>query len=160
VRRRHRDPVSAVHFVGADAAQPAPEVVESIQRATAILLAPSNPITSIGPILAVPGIRDALRQTAAPVLAISPIVGDAAVSGPAGALMAAQGLPVSASGVAQACADFLDILVVDSSDAKFSPPAGLQVHATNIIMKSYEERTALARTVLSVLREPQVLKVS
>ena len=80
----------------------------------AVLLAPSNPVTSIGPILAVPGIREALRQTSAPVVAVSPIVGGAAVSGPAGILMAAQGLPVSIAGVAQAYQEFLDILVVDT----------------------------------------------
>ena len=160
VRRRYRDPVSAVRFVGAENAKPAPYVLDAIQRATAVILAPSNPITSIGPILAVPGIRDALRETAAPVVAISPIVGEAAVSGPAGALMAAQGLPVSAAGVAQAYADFLDVLIVDSRDAGLPYPPDLHIHATNIIMKSNEDRSEVACTVLTALSKAQALTLS
>jgi len=159
VKRHYRDPVSGVSFSGAENATPAPGVIDAILSASIVILAPSNPITSIGPILAVPGIRDALRQTAAPVLAVSPIVGEAAVSGPAGALMAAQGLPVSAAGVVQAYADFLDVLIVDSRDEGMPRPSGLQVHATNIIMKSDEDRTELARAVLA-LTESQALSVS
>jgi len=105
VRERYRPQVRGVRFVGAEQSTPAPGVLEAISSADAVVLAPSNPITSIGPILAVPGIRKALCETQAPVAAISPIVGDAAVSGPAGALMAAQKLAVSASGVAQAYED-------------------------------------------------------
>lgn len=160
VRRRYRDPVSSVRFSGAEGSTPAPGVVDAILSANAVVFAPSNPVTSIGPILAVPGIRDALHQTAAPVLAISPIVGEAAVSGPAGALMASQKLPVSAAGVAQAYADFLDVLVVDSRDADLPQPTGLQVHATNIIMKSDDEKIKLARAVLAALTESRVLSVS
>ena len=124
------------------------------------MIAPSNPITSIGPILAVPGIREALKQTKAPVAAISPIIGGAAVSGPAGELMQTQGLPVSIAGVARCYADFLDLLIVDSRDAGLPRPPGLQVHATNIIMKSIGERTDLARAVLSALTESQALATS
>src|ERR1700691_4204916 len=91
VQRWYQDPVKAVRFAGATEAEPAHGVVEAISSASAVIVAPSNPITSIGPILSVPGIRDALRKTEATVAAISPIVGDAAVSGPAGVLMAAQG---------------------------------------------------------------------
>ena len=98
-----------------------------------------------------PGLREALRQTVAPVLAVSPIVGEAAVSGPAGALMAAQGLPVSAEGVAQAYADFLDVLIVDPRDAHVPRPANVQIRAANIIMNSDEERIELARIALSAL---------
>ena len=81
-----------------------------------MLLAPSNPVTSIGPILAVPGIREALRESHAVIAAVSPIVGEAAVTGPAAALMAAQGFAVSIAGVADYYRDFLDLLVVDSMD--------------------------------------------
>src|SRR6202521_1290625 len=95
VQRWYQDPVNSVRFAGAERAQPAPGVTEAILSASAVLIAPSNPITSIGPILAVPGIRAALTQTPAPVVAISPIIGAAAVSGPAGILMAAQGIPIS-----------------------------------------------------------------
>ena len=97
-------------------ARPAPGVIESIEAAEAIIFAPSNPVTSIGPILAVPGIRDALRRTKAPVAAVSPIVGGAAVSGPAGALMKMMGWPSTIAGVAKAYEDFLDVLIADRAD--------------------------------------------
>src|SRR6476659_3750303 len=105
VQRWYQDPVEKVRFAGAADAEPAPGVIEAIQSATAIVIAPSNPITSIGPILSVPGVLDALHETRAPVLAISPIVAGAPVSGPAGILMAAKGFPVSITGVAQAYQD-------------------------------------------------------
>ncbi len=118
VQRWYQDPVNSVRFAGIAEAEPAPGVIDAIMNATVVLLAPSNPVTSIGPILAVPGILEALQQTRAPVAAISPIVGGTAVSGPAGILMAAQGLPVSIAGVAQAYKEFLDILVVDTLPVK------------------------------------------
>ena len=160
VKRRFRDPASSVRFAGAENAEPAPGVLSAIQRADAVLLAPSNPITSIGPILSLPGVREALRQTAAPVIAVSPIVGEAAVSGPAGALMAAQGLSVSARGVAEAYADFLDVLMVDPRDAELPPPANVQFRAANIVMKSEQERTALARVVFSNLPQAEAVSPS
>ena len=153
VRRQFRDPVNSISFSGATNAAPAPGTTEAILAASLILLAPSNPVTSIGPILAVPGIREALQQTEAPVIAISPIVGDAAVSGPAGALMATQGLPVSIDGVAQAYQDFLDCLVIDSSDeaqANRLRQSGLEICTTKIIMKTDADKIELARTVLSL----------
>src|SRR5271167_3022486 len=116
VRERHQVEVRAVRFEGAPQARPAPGVIEAIERAEAIIFAPSNPVTSIGPILAVPGIRDALRRTAAPVVAVSPIVGGAAVSGPAGKLMKMMGWPSTIAGVAQAYEDFLDVLIADHAD--------------------------------------------
>jgi len=154
VQRWYQDPVRSVRFVGAAEAQPAPGVVDAIMSASAIIVAPSNPVTSIGPILAVPGIRKALRQTPARIAAVSPIVGTAAVSGPAGVLMAAQGLPVSIAGVAQAYEDFLDILITDLSDAeaakKLERP-GLRVHCTNTIMRNADDKAKLARTLLALL---------
>src|SRR5579863_7539597 len=101
VQRWYQDPVKSVRFAGATEAEPAPGVLEAIMRASSIVLAPSNPISSIGPILAVPGIREALIHTHASVAAISPIIKGKAVSGPAGIMMAAQGLPVSIAGVAK-----------------------------------------------------------
>ena len=154
VQRWYQDPVMSVHFAGATEAEPAPGVVDSILSASAVIIAPSNPITSIGPILSVPGIRQALRQTKATVAAISPIVGEAAVSGPAGILMAAQGLPVSIAGVAQAYGDFLDILIADRADSQAAAELerpGLRVHCTNTIMKTAEDKARLARTVLALL---------
>ncbi|HKS75303.1 MAG TPA: 2-phospho-L-lactate transferase [Terriglobales bacterium] len=153
VQRWYQDPVESVRFAGAADAEPAPGVLEAIRDASLVLLAPSNPVTSIGPILAVPGIREALRETRAPIAAVSPIVGGAAVSGPAGALMAAQGLPVSLAGVAQAYHDFIDILIADTRDAQEAEqlrPSGFRVHCTRTIMRGAEDKAQLARSVLSL----------
>lgn len=154
VQRWYQDPVKSVHFAGVDDAVPAPGVVDSILAASAVIVAPSNPITSIGPILAVPGIRAALRETRATVAAVSPIIGNAAVTGPAGILMAAQGLPVSIAGVAQAYGDFLDILIADARDSAAASQLnrpGLRVHCTNIIMNTADDKAKLARTVLALI---------
>lgn len=154
VQRWYQDPVRSVRFDGASSSRPAPGVVEAIRSASAVIVAPSNPITSIGPILAVPGIREALRETQATIAAITPMVGGAAVSGPAGILMAAQGLAVSIEGVAQAYEDFLDILIADVRDAELAKTvehAGLRVRCANTIMKTSDDKTKLARTVLAVL---------
>ncbi len=151
VRERYRVPVSGVRFEGAERARPAPEVIEAIYGAEAVILAPSNPVTSIGPILAVPGIRAALRMTAAPVGAVSPIIGGAAVSGPAAELMRTQGLAPSLAGVAKAYADFLDVLIADERDAAAAPEVeamGIRVHCAAIVMKSEADKSALAETVM------------
>lgn len=155
VRERFRPAVQEVRFAGSASAQPAPGVLDAIGSAEAVLMAPSNPITSIGPILAVPGIREALVRTSAPVVAVSPIVGSAAVSGPAGQLMQSQGLPVSAAGVARAYHDFLDVLLVDPGDAAPALPAEhsrIRPHATNILMRSAADKAALAREALAAAR--------
>ena len=154
VRERYQPEVRSVRFVGAERATPAPGVLEAISHAQAIILAPSNPVTSIGPILAVPGIRQALRETEAPVAAISPIVGGAAVSGPAGALMVTQGLPISIAGVAKAYEDFLDLLIVDVRDlagVDVLLQSGLRVYSANTIMKTADDKAALAATVLELV---------
>ena len=118
VQRWYQDPVNSVRFAGASDAEPAPGVIEAIEAADAILIAPSNPVTSIGPILAVPGIREALCRAKGKIGAISPIISGAPVNGPAGILMVAQGLPSSIAGVAQAYKDFLDVLICDTRDAR------------------------------------------
>lgn len=160
VRERWQVPVTGVRFEGADQATPAPAVIDAIMAAEAVLIAPSNPVTSIGPILAIPGIRGALRRTSAPVVAVSPIIGGAAVSGPAGELMRAQGLPVSPTGVARAYAGFLDVLVTDERDAGASVDApDIRVQVANTIMKSMAEKAALARAVLGFALERE-LKVA
>jgi LPPG:FO 2-phospho-L-lactate transferase len=156
VQRWYQDPVNSVRFAGASDAEPAPGVIHAITSADAVLIAPSNPITSIGPILAVPGIRTALGHARGKIAAISPIVGDAAVAGPAGILMAAHGLPCTIAGVAQAYVDFLDILVCDNKDAAAAEALrqqGLRVHCTQTIMRTAEDKAALARTALSVIAE-------
>lgn len=162
VERRYQDPVQSVRFAGAGEAEPAPGVLEAITAAQAVLIAPSNPVTSIGPILAVPGIGDALCRVSAPVVAVSPLIGKAAISGPAGNLMAAQGLPVSAAGVAAAYGSFLDAMVVDESDADAAEiirANHVDVHATNILMKSAADRVRVARTALGVAC-PEMLSAS
>src|ERR1700758_5381943 len=92
VQRWYQDPVESIRFAGASEAEPAPGVIEAIVNADLVLVAPSNPVTSIGPILAVPGVREALHQTRGGIAAVSPIVAGEAVAGPAGILMAAQGV--------------------------------------------------------------------
>lgn len=151
VRERHQVAVSAVRFEGADAARPSPGVLESIAAADAIVFAPSNPVTSVGPILAVPGVRQALCESKAPVVAVSPIVGGSAVSGPAGALMQMMGWASSIAGVAKAYEDFLDVLVADGADhaeAADLSSERLRVVCTNTIMSSADDKRALAATVL------------
>jgi LPPG:FO 2-phospho-L-lactate transferase len=155
VQRWYQDPVESVRFAGATDAEPAPGVLEAIRSASVVLLAPSNPVTSIGPILAVPGIRDALCQTDAAVAAVSPIVAGAAVSGPAGILMQSQGLPVSIAGIAQAYQDFLDLLVVDNKDSRAAEELrrnGLRVHCTETLMRSSTDKANLATSVLDAIK--------
>jgi LPPG:FO 2-phospho-L-lactate transferase len=152
VQRWYQDPVNSVRFAGASDAEPAPGVIEAIVSADLVLIAPSNPITSIGPILAVPGIRDALVRARGKVVAISPIVGNTAVAGPAAILMTAQGLPCSIAGVAKAYEDFLDLLICDTRDARAAEVLrgnGLRVQCSQTIMRTAEDKAALARTVLS-----------
>jgi LPPG:FO 2-phospho-L-lactate transferase len=152
VQRWYQDPVNSVRFAGSSDAEPAPGVIEAILSADAVLIAPSNPITSIGPILSVPGVREALRGARGKVAAVSPIIGNAPVAGPAGILMTAQGLSCSIAGVAKAYEDFLDILICDTRDARAAETlrkTGLRVQCTQTIMRSAEDRAALARTALS-----------
>jgi LPPG:FO 2-phospho-L-lactate transferase len=154
VQRWYQDPVNSVRFAGASDAEPAPGVIEAITSADTVLLAPSNPITSIGPILAVPGIREALLSARGKIAAVSPIIGNAPVAGPAGILMAAQGLPCSIAGVAQAYEDFLDVLVCDTRDAAAAETLsknGVKTHCTQTIMRTGEDKAALARAVLALV---------
>ena len=162
VRERHQVEVRAVHFEGAETACPAPGVVESIESAEAVILAPSNPVTSIGPILAVPGVREALRRSTAAIAAVSPIIGGAAVSGPAAALMRRKGWPSTIGGVAQAYEDFLDILVVDladHADADHLREGDLHVLCANTVMKSLEDKQELARFTLHAALQARGAKV-
>jgi LPPG:FO 2-phospho-L-lactate transferase len=162
VRERHQIKVRRVRFEGAHHARPAPGVIESIEGADAIIFAPSNPVTSIGPILSVPGIRDALRQTKTQIAAVSPIVGGAAVSGPAGDLMKGMGWPSTIAGVAKAYEDFLDVLVADRADEAAASSVcteGLRVFCTNTIMRSSDDKRQLARFTLDACNASQAAKV-
>ena len=117
IRERAAGTIDGVDLRGVDAATATPEVLEAIAGARAIVVGPSNPVISIGPILAVPGLRDALRAAAAPVVAVSPIVGGQVLKGPTAAFMAWAGHPVSAAGIAAHYGDLLDGIVCDGEDA-------------------------------------------
>lgn len=152
VRDRWQPQVLGLRFAGSDSASPSSYVVEAIRRASAVVIAPSNPVTSIGPILAVPGIREALRETTAPIAAISPIVAGAAVSGPAGELMRSKGLPVSATGVAQAYAEFLRIVIADEQDRGHKIAfSNIEVRFADTMMRTDADKLRLAREVLEIV---------
>lgn len=162
VRDRHQVEVRAVRFEGVEHARPAPGVLESIRSADAIIFAPSNPVTSIGPILAVPGIREALQHASASITAVSPIIGGDAFSGPAGMLMRRKGWPSTIAGVAQAYEDFLDVLVVDledHADADHLREGGLHVLCANTVMKSMQDKQELARFTLHAALQARTTKV-
>lgn len=152
VREKALVDVLEVVYDGADVARPAPGVLAAIAGAEAVIVCPSNPVTSLGPVLAVPGIAQALAATRAPVVAVSPIVGSAAVSGPAARLMRARGLDVSPAGVAAAYAPWLRHLLIDVRDAASAAAlAKLGVHAvvTDIVMTDRASERALAAQALA-----------
>jgi LPPG:FO 2-phospho-L-lactate transferase len=156
VKRRAEDKVLNVEFRGAERAQPAPGVLDSILNADAVVICPSNPIVSIGTILSVKGIREALRETKAKVIAISPIVGGAPIKGPADKLMRGLNLEVSAYGVASLYKDFLDhfvIDIVDKAQKSRIKTLGLNVVVTNTVMKTLRDKIQLAKVVLDLIVE-------
>ena len=153
VRHGHRDDVLGIRFQGADAATPAPGVVEALADAAAIIIAPSNPLISIGPILAVPGIRDALLDRRVPCVAVSPIVGGQALRGPAAHMMRTLGHEPSPAGVADIYDGLIDAMVIDQIDAELATDLerrGLSVHATDTIMRDAKARQHLANVALEV----------
>jgi LPPG:FO 2-phospho-L-lactate transferase len=149
VHRRQQDTVREVRFDGAGT--PAPGVIPAIAGASVVLLAPSNPIVSIGPILTLTGVRSALSRTPAPVVAISPIVGGEALKGPAAAMLASLGHEVSPVGIARLYADFLDALVLDERDAALAPQvesAGPRAVVAPTIMRDLAAKELLARVAI------------
>jgi LPPG:FO 2-phospho-L-lactate transferase len=154
VKRRARDRVTAMRFEGASEAAPTPGLLDAIAKAGAIILCPSNPFISIGPILAVPGIREALQHKREKVAAISPIVGGRAVKGPAAKMMKSVNLKASAAEVAKLYVDFAGVFVMDEVDRKqASQVAAMDMRpvVTNTIMRGLRERKALARVVVREL---------
>lgn len=152
VRRGCRDEVTGVQFRGTDNARPGPEVLEALRDADLVIVAPSNPIVSIGTILAVPGIREELRRRDKPVVAISPIVAGSPLKGPADKLMSHYGVRVSPKGVAKLYEDFLDRLILDNADKELIgdiASMGIEAVATNTIMKTIEDRIRLAEFTLA-----------
>lgn len=151
VRRRAEPEVLGVRFEGAEAARPAPGVLEAILGAEVVILAPSNPVISLGPILAVEGIRGALRSTRAKVAGISPIVGGRALKGPADRMLKSLGHEASAAGVARLFADFLDVWVIDRADAGLCPEVeglGIRPVVAETVIPDPDRAAELARIVL------------
>lgn len=154
VARRARDRVTAVTFEGIENARPAPGVLEAIRESEEVIIGPSNPITSIGPILAIGGIREALQRERRKVFAVSPIIGCAPVSGPAGVLMEGLGHEVSPVGVARIYRDVAGTLIVDCSDAGMARAIeglGMKVAGANLLMSDLPSRVKLARAVLALV---------
>ncbi|MBI4641960.1 MAG: 2-phospho-L-lactate transferase [Candidatus Tectomicrobia bacterium] len=155
VKRRAQDRVTGVTLEGIEKAEPSPGMIDAILQAEGVLICPSNPIISIGPIAAVPGVREALKETKAKVIGVSPIVGGAPISGPAHSLMSGLGIEVSAYGVATLYQDFLDLLIIDEQDRALRDRVeslGMKAVVTNTIMKGLEEKIELARTAVNLLR--------
>jgi LPPG:FO 2-phospho-L-lactate transferase len=151
VKRAAKDEVLGVEFVGADKAKPAAGVLEAIEDAELLIVCPSNPIVSIGTILSVDGVRNAVRRTGAKKVAVSPIVGGAPVKGPADKLLRGLGFEVSAYSVAKLYSDFLDTFILDIADSAERDriaKLGIDVKVANTLMKSLEIKIGLARTVL------------
>ena len=153
VRRRAADPVHALRFDGAETARPAPGLIEAVEQAEAIVIAPSNPFLSIDPLLAVPGVREAVTASDAPVVAISPIIGGAAVKGPAAEILASLGHDVSALGVARLYDGLADMFILDEQDAglvdQIEAETSLRCTATQTLMSGPAEKRALAQAALA-----------
>ena len=151
VRRQFRDEFLGVEFVGQTSAKPSSGVLEAISDAELVIVCPSNPIVSVGTILSIEGIRTALQQTKAKVVAVSPIVAGATIKGPADKMLRGLGIEVSAFGVAQLYADFIDRIVIDTKDSALKERVeklGLTVTVTNTVMKTLEDKVTLAKAVL------------
>ena len=154
VKRGCSDKVLGVVFEGAKEAKPAPKVLDSILEARAVIICPSNPILSIGTILSVKGVREALQRTEATILGVSPIIGGAPVKGPADKIMSALGVEASAYGVAQLYKDLIDIFLIDLVDSALKEKIeslGIKAVTCNILMKSYDDEITLAKHILSLI---------
>jgi LPPG:FO 2-phospho-L-lactate transferase len=155
VRRRCEPRVQEIRFEGIETSRPAAGVLDAIVEADAVIVCPSNPFISIGPILAVPGVRESLRRTRATVVAITPIIGGRALKGPAADMLRDLGHEVSARGVAAMYQDFLDVFVLDETDAKIAleiRALDLQVFEATTVMNTLADKECLARTVLAACK--------
>lgn len=151
VRRRHTDEVRAVRFEGAENARPSPGVVEAIAAADVVVIPPSNPIVSVAPVLAVPGVRDAVAATDAVRVAVSPIVSGRALKGPADMLMRSLGHAQDAVGVARIYEGLVDAFVLDEQDAALAPKIealGMRAVVCDTIMSSPDAAGGVAKSVL------------
>ncbi|MEJ7925426.1 2-phospho-L-lactate transferase [Sphingobium sp. AN641] len=148
VERRCAPAVSAIDFAGASSAVPAGGVEEAILAADAVIVAPSNPFLSVDPLLAVPAIRAALARTAAPVVAVSPLVGGQAVKGPTAKLMGELGIAVDNDAIARHYAGVIDGLLIDSGDD--CGVAGLAIGRCPTLMSSLDDKVRVARAALAL----------
>jgi LPPG:FO 2-phospho-L-lactate transferase len=148
VRQRTAPVVRALAFEGVERARAHPELSAAIADAEAVVICPSNPFISIDPILAVPGIREALESTTAPVVAVSPIIGGRAVKGPTAKIMRELGLEPSARAVAARYGALVDIYIADTEDAAAVGGLAIPVRLARTLMVSLEDKEALARVVL------------
>jgi LPPG:FO 2-phospho-L-lactate transferase len=151
VRRQCKDEVLGFEFIGASTAKPSPGVLDAILESEIVVVCPSNPIVSIGTILAVEGVREALRRTSAKVVGISPIVAGLPIKGPADKMLRALDVEVSAFGVARFYSDFLDTFIIDVKDFDEKnriENLGVKVKITNTVMKSLEDKVELAKVAL------------
>ena len=156
VRRRQRDEVLGVELRGIEDARVTEEVSHAVTRAGAIIFCPSNPVVSIAPILAVPGMRELLANSPAPKVAVSPIVGGRALKGPADRMLDSLGYEVSVTGVARMYEGLLDGFVMDRADEGEEAGVsalGMRVLSTDAVMRDEEDRERLAREVLDLCRE-------
>ncbi len=151
VRLQARPVVRAIRYEGAAAARPQPDVLALIADPVLrlVVICPSNPFLSIDPILALPGLRQALADCPAPVVAVSPIIGGRAIKGPTAKIMGELGLSVDAATVARHYHDILDLYIADEADAGTFGDLGLPVRFTRTLMTSLDDREALARAVLA-----------
>ena len=154
VARQHRDEVDALHYAGAPEARPAPGVLAALDAAEVIVVAPSNPYVSIGPILAVDAIREALERRRVPSVAVSPLIGGRAVKGPADRMLGRLAGGTSPAHVAGCYAGLIDALVLDEADAPADLPDGVRAVVTRTLMSDADARRRLARDVLDAAGAP------
>jgi len=151
VKHRGMDPVEGIEYQGADKARPNPDAVNAIHDSSLVVIAPGNPLTSIGPMLAIKGIRKELAKKKNKVVAISPIIGNSAISGPTGKYLEAAGIEVSALGVAKMYADVCSNIIIDTKDhalTKKIESLNINVHETKIKMTTKQSEDALAASIL------------
>ncbi|MCE0493694.1 2-phospho-L-lactate transferase [Vibrio salinus] len=155
VAKRCQPKVSEVIYTKAHEAKPTPEAISAIQDADIIIIAPSNPLLSIGAILAIPGIKKAIQESNATVIAISPLIGDKAIKGPAAKLLKELGMPANAIGIAHFYQDLIDVLLIDSSDAHMEKDIralGIGVSCQPILMKNEKEKTEVMEQTVDIAR--------
>lgn len=154
VRERCKPRVERIEFEGAAEARPAPGLLDAIAESDAIIICPSNPFLSVDPMLAIPGVRQALLDSAATVVAVSPIVGGTAIKGPTAKIMHELNLGTMADDIASHYGELLDLFVLDELDKFLDGQLAVQTLVTQTVMRSVEDKEQLARTVLAALGRP------